>query len=270
MRKILSLCGQVDAALKASIAADREPLPAELAGHIQHCNRCNTLHRLFAADVPPALVPRNLEAAVLSTITSSLSPVRPICSTMQSTVTIVGAILVLGIIAVAWMRPAGANAMSIAQTALITSVLVIGLVFASRALALQMRPGSAAWLSGKQPIFFQALSFPLLTGLLFPWSMTDHYLARGIHCLVIGLMLAVPGSAITMVVIRRGVFLNGFLAGATVGGIGGWLALGILQYTCEYQNVGHLVVWHGTVLLVTTLIGALLGRGLDHGRRSFR
>ena len=265
-----SLCERIDAALEESIAGSREPLAPELAGHLEHCSRCKTLYRLIATELIPAFVPRTLEAAVVSAITSSLTPVSPIASSIQSTIAIVGAMIALGTIGVVWMRPAGATAMSIAQLVLMSVVLIVGLALAARALALQMRPGSLGWFSGKQPIFFQGLSFALLTGLLFPWSMMDHYGARGIHCLFTGLILAVPASAIIIVVIRRGALLNGFLTGATVGAVAGWIALGILQYSCEYQNVGHLLVWHGAVLLATTSIGALLGEGLARARRPAR
>jgi hypothetical protein len=44
----------------------------------------------------------------------------------------------------------------------------------------------------------------------------------------------------------------------------------VLQYTCDLQNIGHLLVWHGGVLVTSTLAGVLVGEGLDRFRARFR
>jgi hypothetical protein len=44
-----------------------------------------------------------------------------------------------------------------------------------------------------------------------------------------------------------------------LGAVAGLLAVTVLQYTCDLQQVGHLLVWHGGVLVLSTLAGSLVG-----------
>jgi hypothetical protein len=60
------------------------------------------------------------------------------------------------------------------------------------------------------------------------------------------------------------------LLGATLGAIAGLLAVTVLQYTCELQDIGHLLVWHGGVLVLSTLAGALIGDRLRRTEGGFR
>jgi hypothetical protein len=44
-----------------------------------------------------------------------------------------------------------------------------------------------------------------------------------------------------------------------LGAIAGLLAVTVLQYTCDLQDIGHLLILHGAVLVLSTLAGALVG-----------
>jgi|GEM_PF-4076225 len=41
------------------------------------------------------------------------------------------------------------------------------------------------------------------------------------------------------------------------------LGVTVLQFTCVLQDIGHLLVWHGGVLVISTLAGWLVGRSVS-------
>jgi len=68
--------------------------------------------------------------------------------------------------------------------------------------------------------------------------------------------------------VRRGAFLNLTALGGTLGAIAGLLSVTVLQFTCNMQEIAHLLVWHGGVLVISTVVGALIGRSVGHLRRN--
>jgi len=44
----------------------------------------------------------------------------------------------------------------------------------------------------------------------------------------------------------------------------------VLQFTCDLQDIGHLLVWHGGVLVLATLAGTLVGDCLSRFGPRFR
>jgi len=40
----------------------------------------------------------------------------------------------------------------------------------------------------------------------------------------------------------------------------------VLQLTCTRQDAGHLLVWHGTVLIVSIALGVVIARVIDFSR----
>jgi len=267
MRSISGRCQEFGAAMESRTAGQTESLSAELRSHLEKCEHCRALYQLERLGTPAPGPSRDVEESVISAITASLKPVSPLRSWRWTAAAILVAFAVLIAAVVQVMRPAGAEAMSTGQLVLVSAVLAMGLFVLARALAVEMRPGSEGWLSGKQAVLFPGVFFALATGLAFQWRMSDDYIARGLHCLEVGLLFAALGAAVLMALIRRGALLQPGVAGASVGATGGWLAVAVLQYTCQFQTAAHLLVWHGAVLAGTTFVGAVVGESIGRARQ---
>jgi hypothetical protein len=106
-----------------------------------------------------------------------------------------------------------------------------------------------------------AYGLGLLTamGVLFPWSAAPQFVAQGWPCLLGGVSVAVPAAALLWLVVRRGAPLSMRTMGATLGATAGLLGVTVLQVKCPHQEALHLLVWHGSVLVIATGVGVLAG-----------
>jgi hypothetical protein len=165
------------------------------------------------------------------------------------------------------MKLVGIDAMSLRQLAGVSAILALGAVLLSRSIAWQMTPGSRQRIPAWYAVAI--LGAGLLAGIvfLFPWKMPEAFLARGLHCLRVGLALAIPAAVLFWLLARRGAPLDLTTLGATLGAIAGLLSVTMLQFTCDLQNIGHLLVWHGGVLVISTLLGAVIGQSAGRFRR---
>ena len=50
------------------------------------------------------------------------------------------------------------------------------------------------------------------------------------------------------------------MLGASLGAVSGLLGLTVLQFSCDNQHAGHLILWHGAVVVISVASGYLFGR----------
>jgi hypothetical protein len=122
-----------------------------------------------------------------------------------------------------------------------------------------MRPGSLRRNPEWASVGILAASLVVGIVMLFPWKTPDAFVVRGWRCLRVGLVMAVPVGLAFWFLAQRGAPLRLRSLGGTLGALAGLLAVTVLQYTCDLQDIGHLLVWHGGVLVLSTLAGALAG-----------
>jgi hypothetical protein len=157
------------------------------------------------------------------------------------------------------MGTAGIVHASWAQVVVIGVLLLTSACVFSMMLANQMRPGSY------QPVPWHvvlvAFGFALLTsmGVLFPWDAGARFIAQGMPCLLAGVGIAVPTAALLWLFLRRGAALSKITSASTLGATAGLLGVTALQIKCPHQEAPHLLVWHGSVLLIATGAGVLVG-----------
>ena len=161
------------------------------------------------------------------------------------------------------MKVAGIEAMNLPQLIGISLILALGVALLSLSLAWQMKPGSLQRIPARAAIGILAAGLAAGIVLLFPWRTPEAFLVRGWHCLRAGLALAVPAALVFAFLARRGARLSLGMLGGTLGAIAGLLGVTVLQFTCALQDIGHLLVWHGGVLVISTLAGALIGRSVS-------
>lgn len=75
--------------------------------------------------------------------------------------------------------------------------------------------------------------------------------------------MAIPAAILFWLLLRRGRALGVGTAGATFGAIAGLLGASVLQLTCNHQDAGHLLVWHGGVVIVSIGLGMLAAKGIE-------
>jgi hypothetical protein len=104
------------------------------------------------------------------------------------------------------------------------------------------------------------LGFPGLCALLFPANLAQHSIRNGLFCLGSGMLLATLVCALLFRLARRGLVMDGTAAGAVAGAIGGIVAATALQGFCPHQEMSHLMVWHGLVIVMSVAVGLQSGR----------
>jgi hypothetical protein len=238
--------------------------------HLHECKSCRALYSYFAEEIPPDSVSREAEHKIVRTIQGSLKPVSRLGSTAAIAAQVVIVFLVITAAITSRMKVVGLDVMTLPQLIGISTVLLFGAGTVALSLAWQMRPGSLGWIPGWASVAIVAPGLVVIIFLLFPWKTQDDFVIRGWHCLRAGLALAVPAALVFGYLAGRGAPLSLRSVGSTVGAIAGLLAVGVLQYTCDLQNIGHLVVWHVGVLVVSILAGAIVGECLSRFGASVR
>ena len=248
-------CTQIDVVLdgQGSLLSD------EALHHLDQCPQCRTLYDWMSEVSPAASISPAREQRIAHSLQMSLPPVKPLPPLRVS----IAKLIVLFVAAcasfIAAMGTAGIARASLTQIVGIGVLLTTGVSLFSAMLAKQMRPGSY------QPVPWQivlaATSLALLTamGVLFPWDLGPRFVGQGLPCLLAGVSMAVPAAALLWLALRRGAPLSMITTGATLGATAGLLGVTALQVKCPHQEAPHLLVWHGSVLLIASGAGVLIG-----------
>ena len=248
-------CAQIDTILDHQGVS----LSAEARQHLAQCPQCRTLYTWMmdgseAVSISPALHQRISRALLMS-----LRPVKPLPPLRVSIAQLLALFLVFGSALVAVMGTAGIARASLLQVVGIGVLLATGVCLFSVLLACQMRPGSYQPVPGHTVLAAFGLGLLTAMGVLFPWGAAPRFVAQGLPCLLGGVSIAVPAAALIWLVVRRGAPLSMSTMGATLGATAGLLGVTVLQVKCPHQEALHLLVWHGSVLVIATGIGVLAG-----------
>ncbi len=252
-------CKLVDAELDRHFAGRNSQLSLKAQRHVGECEHCGTLYSYLAGEFSAATVPREVEHRIVQTIQRSLKPVSRLRSPAAIAAQVIIVFLLISAAAISRMKVAGLELMTFPQLIAISTILSLGLSLLAVSLAWQMRPGSLRLIPEWAAVLIPAAALLMVIVLLFPWRTSDEFFGRGWRCLRAGLGLAAPVALVFGYLVRRGAPLSLSSLGGTLGAIAGLLGLTVLQYTCDLQEVGHLLVWHGGVLVLSTLMGALIG-----------
>jgi hypothetical protein len=250
-------CKELDAEL------DRRSgeLSEQALDHLRQCERCRRLYDFLSQQVPPFAPSSALSDSIEKRLKNSLGPVvlQPAPRVLAARFLIV--FLLFGAPAIAMMGATGLHAMTSLQLVTMVAVLGLGAALVSLSLAWQMTPGSLHRVPAAAAVLGLATGFLLSTAILFPWLAPEAFLSRGWTCLRAGLLLALPAGGLFWLLARRGsAFALGTL-GATLGALAGLLGTFVLQFHCDHQDASHLLVWHGSILILPALLGILATRG---------
>jgi hypothetical protein len=189
----------------------------------------------------------------------SLQPVKPLPPLRVSIAQLIVLFVVFSSALVAVMGTVGFTRATLLQVVGIGVLLTTGVCLFSVMLACQVRPGSYQPVPGLTVLAAFGLGLLTAMGVLFPWGAAPRFVAQGWPCLLGGVSVAVPAAALLWLVVRRGAPLSMSSMGATLGATAGLLGVTVLQVKCPHQEALHLLVWHGSVLVIATGAGVLAG-----------
>jgi hypothetical protein len=203
---------------------------------------------------------KRIQAGILE----NLKPVRPLppsriflfaCATIFLSVAAVGA-LVLG--------TSGWAALNMEQRIAIFATLGASAFLLAISMVGQMAPGSKlAFAPGALPIAI-LVALMLVIAAVFRSRQESAFVAGGLACLRNGLTYSIPAAFLFWLLVRRGAILYPKLIGAAGGGLAGLLGLSVLEVNCPNLNVFHILVWHWSVVLISSLAGVLLGAAVEY------
>jgi hypothetical protein len=255
--KVSISCEQADELMDSQFGAAGE-VPEAAAAHLRECTRCRELYAwiLSGADSGPS----GVEVNVSERISANLKPVKPLPPTSVLAGRFVGVFALLVVLLIVLLGASGPENMSLPQLLVIAAVLGASAIFLSLSLSWQMVPGKHQRIPAPLLIGAFALGFVIVVATMFPWENVADLFGLGWGCTRAGLLMAIPAAAVLTFLATRGAPLSFGLLGACLGATSGLLALTVLQLHCDNQHAGHLLLWHGGVVLLCTTGGYALGR----------
>jgi hypothetical protein len=258
--ELTSGCSVIDTELDRRFDLRGSELSGRALQHLQECERCKKLYGWITEEFPMGESSAVVSGKIQDMLRGSLKPVSARPSTRVVAVRFISVFLLFAAPAIGMMGVAGLHQMGLPQMIGITMVLALGVALLSMSLSWQMTPGSLQRIPPRTAAPILTAGFLIGIAVLFPWRAPEAFLTRGWPCLKAGLMMALPAAALFWFLVRRGAVLNASTLGGTLGAIVGLLSATVLQFSCSLQEAGHLLVWHGGVLLVSTILGVCIAR----------
>ena len=245
-------------------------LGPQAEAHLVHCARCRSLTNLLdEVAVGDELRPSERQLRRIQTdIAAGLKPVRPL---PLSRIFLFAFAIIFLLVAAAGAFLLGMNgwrALTMAQRSAVFMTLAASAILLAISLGRQIVPGS------KYAFSPATLPFAILAGLMIMMAATfrsqqdSAFMASGLRCTKNGLTYAIPAAFLLWLALRRGAILFPKLIGAAAGGLAGLIGLSVLEMNCPNLNVFHVLVWHGGVVLISLLGGALVGAAAEYIDRS--
>jgi hypothetical protein len=262
-------CALVDRELDRQFE-DRNAIASEhLSRHLDECERCRHLYRwMLEAPVDTNKVMEkdrlNLYRNIQDILKDSARPVRVLPSSGILVLQFWVVFLLFAALAAATAGIAGVRQMDLMQTFGMSIILLLGTALLSLSLVWQMIPGSLQRYPAMMILPILSAGFLLGIASLFPWHAYEAFLAQGWRCLSTGFLLSGVAAFPFWLFARRGATLSIGAMGATLGACAGLVSVTVLQSACSHQDLGHLLVWHGPVLVGSILSG--LGIAVSHAR----
>ncbi len=222
-----------------------------------------------AAAAPHEVAPALL-AQVVTAMTASLRPVRPMAPPWMLASGLLSISVIVAVVSAWWLGFYGIRKLNVAEMGSIFPVLAIFTWLAALLSVAERTPGGLRW---KNPrIMEPVMRNPgmLLVALIVIWIAVDAvffhdydlgaFIPQGVSCLCAGLLVAIPAGAGSWLVLRRGVAVNPVSAGLAAGTLAGLAGLLMLEIHCPNFRAPHVMVWHTAVVPVSALVGAVLAR----------
>lgn len=242
------------------LLAENEGLPAEALEHLRTCKTCRRLHDMrdqFANDAAmdsAATIDPRLEDRLIAGVLADLKPVRPVASARWYATVFLAIVLLAAGAAIGVLGMRGWETNAAPQRIYFVLALTAGILGCGFTLPRLMIPGERLRIA---PRALAALSLAALIGgcLSYPLLQYAHFGRAVATCFAIGMAVAAPLGALSAIVLSRGYVLALGEAALLGGLLGGLTAFVVLFVFCPHLDMGHSLLAHGSVVLVSALIG---------------
>jgi len=197
---------------------------------------------------------------------STVAPVRPLPSNGVLMAIGVAAFVVLAILLAAPFGFYGFAKLGVGDRVVEYSVLLLLAFVLSGIVVEQMIPGSRRIVQPEAGVLIALLLVSLTASMLFPDFSAPNFVARGVPCLRLGILCAVPAAGLVALAMRQGFLTDPMSAAIASGALAGLLGVCVLALHCPVLNAAHIIVWHVTVVAVTAVAASLLGWRLSRFR----
>lgn len=254
-------CTLIDGELDRQFGSAHLRLSDEALEHLGQCPDCR---RLWDGLLNPRSSDflrepsKELRGRIESAIGGTLQPVSPLPPVYMRAGLFLLLFLLVSLAGVILRGPDGFRQMSMLYRLANFLIAALGGWLLSYLLGMQMAPGSLHRFSLRMAAASLTIMFLTGAALLVPWNTGGEFLVQGWPCFRAGTLMALPVALACWLLARRGRPLSVGLLGGTLGAIAGLLGGTVLQFTCTRQEVSHLVVWHGGVIIVSAALGVLI------------
>lgn len=161
----------------------------------------------------------------------------------------------------------GWGVLSPAQKIVVFVTLAASAALLAISMIRQMVPGSTHIFAPAVLLVAIPVALLMVIAATFRSHEESAFLASGATCMKNGLMFSMPAGFLLGLIVRLGAILCSKLIGAAAGGLAGLTGLSVLELNCPNLNVFHILVWHGGVVVISSLGGALLGGAVESVER---
>jgi hypothetical protein len=238
-------------------------LKQQPAEHLIHCERCRSLTRLLDKADDGLRPSESLLRRIQTGILEDLRPIRPLAPTP---ILLLGcAIIFLSVMAVGvlLLGLSGWDALSLIQRIAVFVTLASSAALLAVSMVRQMAPGSKHIFAPAVLLVTILVVLMMVIAATFRSQQESRFLASGVMCMKNGLIYSMPAGFLLWLIVRRGAILYSKLIGAVAGGLAGLAGLSVLEANCPNLNVFHILLWHGGVVVISSLGGALLGAAVE-------
>ena len=241
-------------------------LEPEHAKHLTHCGRC----RALTVVLDNTDVGFHLSERLLRRVQAGMDDLKPIRPLPPPRILLLASAIVFLSVVVAGallLGTTGWHVLNMLQRTAVFVTLAVSAVLLANSMVRQMVPGSKhAFAPATLPIAI-LIALMLVIVATFRSQRELAFILGGLACMKNGLSFSIPAAFLLWLILRRGAVLLPRLIGAAAGGLAGLSGLSVLEVNCPNLNVFHILVWHGGVVVIGSLGGALVGAAVESIQR---
>lgn len=206
--------------------------------------------------------PARIEA-IRKQISGSIEPVTPLPSDGALITWLTAGFISLGILCALPIGLKGFHAMRNAQRLADYAAILLCAPALAWTLTGEMIPAARKRVSASLVMTAVFAVMISATAMLFPDYSISDFVRRGIPCLLIGSVCALPAAVLLGLIMRRGMLADTLAGILTAAVLSGTLGVFVLALHCPILNAAHILTWHLGVPALGLGVGALVARKVE-------